>query len=62
MTSTNCHPRIDWFGLVVGAGLFTSGFLLTLTWIGAVIGVPVLLASLGLFINPTTMRGTPCAH
>ncbi len=62
MTSTNCDPRIDWFGLVVGAGLFTIGFMFTLTWIGAVIGVPVLLASLGLFSKPTTLRGTPCAH
>ena len=61
MSITNCIPRTDWFGLTTGFALFTVGSFLTVTLIGAIIGVPMLLASIGLFDRPTTLRGTPCA-
>lgn len=62
MTRNNCKPNIDWFGLIVGSALFGTGTVLTTTVVGAIVGIPLILASLGLFSNPTTMRGTPCAH
>ncbi len=61
MNTTQCIPHIDWFGLSTGAVLFGLGMILTATIVGAVIGIPLLLASLSLFDNPTTLRGTPCA-
>ena len=61
MTLKDCIPRTDWFGLTYGFFLFSTGVMLTLTVIGAVIGIPMLMVSLELFSNPTTLRGTPCA-
>jgi len=61
MSITNCIPRTDWFGLVSGFLLFAVGSILTVTIVGAIIGVPMVLASIELFSNPTTLRGTPCA-
>ncbi len=61
MRLTNCNPRIDWFGLIIGFGLFAIGVLLTMTFVGAVIGIPLLLMAMGLLTNHTTMRGTPCS-
>jgi hypothetical protein len=54
-------PRTDWFGLATGFALFATGAVLTVTVIGAVIGIPMLLGSLALFTDNTTLRGTPCA-
>lgn len=62
MKLENCMPRIDWFGLTTGFTLFGVGVMLTMTIVGAVIGIPMLLASLGLLTDHTTLRGTPCAH
>lgn len=62
MKLTNCIPRIDWFGLATGFVLFAIGVLLTMTFVGAVVGIPVLLVALGPLTNHTTLRGTPCAH
>lgn len=62
MTLRNCKPHVDWFGLGTGFALFSVGGILTATVVGAVVGIPMLLASLGLFNNPTTLRGTPCSH
>jgi hypothetical protein len=61
MSITNCIPRTDWFGLMSGFALLAVGSTLTVTFVGAIIGVPMVLASIGLFSNPTTLRGTPCA-
>lgn len=61
MTITNCIPNIDWFGILTGMALFAAGVVLTATVVGAIVGIPMLLASLELFSNPTTLRGTPCA-
>ena len=62
MTHKDCVPRIDWFGLTTGFALFATGTVLTMTVVGAVIGIPMFLGSLALFSEPTTLRGTPCAH
>lgn len=62
MTLMNCKPRTDWFGLAAGFTLFSLGVILTMTVVGAVIGIPMLLVSLGPLTNHTTLRGTPCAH
>lgn len=62
MSLKDCIPRTDWFGLTVGFLLFATGAAFTATVAGAVIGIPMLLAALGLFEKPTTLRGTPCAH
>ncbi len=61
MKSRNCISRIDWFGLIVGFALFSVGGILTMTFVGAVVGVPLLLASLGPLTDHTTLLGTPCA-
>jgi len=61
MSLEKCLPRTDWFGLASGFALLTTGTALTLTAIGAVIGIPMILGSFALFTNNTTLRGTPCA-
>jgi hypothetical protein len=61
MSLKDCLPRTDWFGLASGLVLFATGAVLTMTVIGAVIGIPMLLGSLALFTDNTTLRGTPCA-
>lgn len=61
MSVKNCIPRIDWFGLTVGFLLFAVGIVLTMTVVGAVIGIPMFLAAVGVFQKPTTLLGTPCA-
>lgn len=61
MSLKDCLPRIDWFGLTTGFALFATGVLLTMTVVGAIIGIPMLLGSIALFTNTTTLRGTPCA-
>jgi hypothetical protein len=61
MSLKDCLPRTDWFGLTSGFVLFATGTVLTMTVIGAVIGIPMLLGSLALFTDNTTLRGTPCA-
>lgn len=58
---TNCIPRIDWFGLTTGSMLFLVGSVLTLTWVGAAVGIPMLVASIGLFSRSETLLGTPGA-
>lgn len=58
---TKCIPKTDWIGFVAGATLFAFGATLTLTVIGAIIGIPIVLLSLELMTNPKTLRGTPCA-
>jgi len=60
MSLRDCLPRTDWFGLATGFALFATGAALTVTVIGAVIGIPMLLGSLALFTDNTTLRGTPC--
>lgn len=62
MTLKNCIPRIDWFGITTGFALFSLGVVLTMTVVGAVIGIPMLLMALGPLTDHTTLRGTPCAH
>lgn len=61
MTLQNCKPKVDWFGLATGFAMFSIGVFFTMTFVGAVIGIPMLLASLGLLTDHTTLRGTPCA-
>lgn len=61
MTIRNCVPHIDWFGIFSGFLLFSAGTILTATLIGAIIGIPMVLGSLELLTEPTTLRGTPCA-
>ena len=61
MSITNCIPRTDWFGLMSGFTLFAVGSILSITIVGAIVGVPMVLASIELFSSPTTLRGTPCA-
>ncbi len=56
-----CIPRIDWTGVVVGGVLFAAGTILTLTVVGALVGVPLLLTSVELMTRSETLRGTPCA-
>ena len=59
--------NFDQFGDPIGLGsglslvLVVTGAALTLTWIGALIGIPMFLVAIGLFENPKTLRGTPCA-
>ena len=62
MTIANCIPNTDWFGIFTGMALFAAGVVLTATVVRAIVGIPMLLASLELFSNPTTLRGTPCAN
>ncbi len=61
MSLKECVPRTDWFGLASGFVLLATGAVLTVTAIGAVIGIPMVLGSFALFTNNTTLRGTPCA-
>jgi hypothetical protein len=61
MTIRNCVPNTDWFGIFTGFLLFSAGTILTATLIGAIIGIPMVLGSLELLTEPTTLRGTPCA-
>lgn len=61
MRNMECVPRIDWFGIVFGVGMVLVGGALTLTWVGAIVGVPLILASIQLFDDSKTLRGTPCA-
>ena len=61
MTIAKCVPHTDWFGIFTGFALFGAGTILIATVVGALIGIPMVLASLELFSNPTTLRGTPCA-
>ena len=61
MSSKNCIPRVDWFGLTAGFLRFAVGVVITVTVVGAVIGIPMLLTAVGVFQEPTTLRGTPCA-
>lgn len=61
MSLRDCIPRTDWFGLLSGFALFGVGVILTVTVVGAIIGIPMLLAAVGLFQNHTTLRGTPCS-
>jgi hypothetical protein len=61
MSLEECVPRTDWFGLASGFALFAAGIVLTVTVVGAVIGIPMVLGSFALFTDNTTLRGTPCA-
>lgn len=61
MAFTDCIPRTDWFGLTTGLVIFGAGVVLIATVVGAIIGIPMVLASLGLFTDAKTLRGTPCA-
>jgi len=61
MTTNECVPRTDWFGIGVGFSLLLIGGALTLTWVGAIVGVPMVLGAIGLFDDSKTLRGTPCA-
>ena len=61
MSLEECVPRTDWFGLASGFVLLATGAVLTVTAIGAVIGIPMILGSFALFTDNTTLRGTPCA-
>jgi hypothetical protein len=51
-----CPERIWWFGVFVGAPLMLTGFMLTLTLIGAPIGIPLWGAGLGLMLTPRPCR------
>jgi hypothetical protein len=61
MRTKDCVPRTDWFGIGLGFVLMLVGGALTLTWVGAIVGIPMVLGAIGLFDNPKTLRGTPCA-
>lgn len=61
MRIEDCVPRIDWFGIGLGLFLMFVGVMLTLTWVGAIVGVPLFLASLELVSEGKTLLGTPCA-
>ena len=55
MSLTNCIPKTDWFGLVTGLTLFAVGVIHTMTVIGSIIGIRLLLASLALFEDHPTL-------
>lgn len=61
MKISECLPHTDWFGIGVGILLALIGVALTLTWVGAIVGVPLFLGSIQLFDDSKTLRGTPCA-
>jgi len=61
MTTNLCVPRTDWFGIGVGFSLLLIGGALTVTWVGAIVGVPMVLGAISLFGDSKTLRGTPCA-
>lgn len=60
MRIKDCIPRTDW--LLVGFALLVMliGAVLTLTWIGAIVGVPMFVASLDLLYEPKTLRDPSC--
>lgn len=58
----NCIPRTDWARLTAATVLAATGALLTATVIGAVVGIPLTLAAFAFYVEPKTLRGTPCAH
>ena len=51
-----CPERIWWFGVLVGGPLMLFGFLLTLTLVGAPLGIPLWAAGLGLMLSPRPCR------
>ena len=51
-----CPDRIWWFGVLLGAPLMFSGFVLTITLIGAPLGIPLWAAGLGLMLSPRPCR------
>jgi hypothetical protein len=51
-----CPERIWWFGVLVGGPLMLIGFLLTLTLVGAPLGIPLWAAGLGLMLSPRPCR------
>lgn len=61
MTHQHCNPRFDWFGFTAAFAVFAVGSFLTATVIGAVIGIPLVLVSLGPLLDHKTLQGTPCA-
>lgn len=61
MKLNDCVPRTDWIFLGLGSLLMVVGASLTLTWIGAIIGIPIFLAALELITKPKTVRSTHCA-
>jgi hypothetical protein len=51
-----CPERIWWFGVLVGGLLMLLGFLLTLSLVGALLGIPLWAAGLGLMLSPRPCR------
>ena len=61
MTLKDCLPRTDWLVIGIGLLLMFTGGALTLTWVGAIVGIPMFLGAVELFANPKTVRGAQCA-
>ncbi len=51
-----CPERIWWFGVLLGGPLMLTGFVLTLSLIGAPLGIPLWAAGLGLMLSPRPCR------
>lgn len=61
MTLKDCLPRTDWLLLGLAGLLMVVGTLLTLTWVGAIIGMPMFVAAVELLAAPKTVRNRACA-
>ena len=60
MTLKDCRPRTDWLLLGLASLMMVAGTLLTLTWVGAIVGAPMFVAALQLLAAPKTTRDRAC--
>lgn len=61
MKLKDCLPRTDWLLIGLASALMVVGVLLTLTWVGAIFGVPMFVAAVELLAAPKTIRDRACA-
>lgn len=60
MKLKNCLPRIDPLLIGLALSVMLVGTALTLTWVGAIIGVPMFIAGIELLSEPRTVRDKSC--
>lgn len=60
MKLTDCRPRFDWLLVLLALVVMVVGSVLTLTWVGAIVGVPMSAAALELLTKPKTVRDASC--